>query len=202
MKFLVFDMDGVLVDTSGCHARAYNDLWKRFGIDGPEYAAIAGRPTREVVQAYTRDVLEWTAFKQKRAYEYLTAEHVVFDDVQPCLEAIHRAGFRMAVATGASRTTAKMLLDRAEIAVFFEFVLTAEDVNRGKPDPEVYTKASQIAAAKTLVVEDSASGLEAAVAASSDVACVRSGLSIESPLFWGTYPGLLEFTRTLGVQVG
>ena len=201
MKFLVFDMDGVLVDTSGCHARAYTDLWQRFGIDGPEYAAIAGRPTREVVAAYTRDVAEWTAFKQKRAYEYLSTEPVVFDDVQPCLEGIHRAGFRMGVATGASRRTAKMLLDRADIAGFFQFLLTAEDVDRGKPDPEVYIKASQIADTKTLVVEDSAAGLKAAVAASSDVACVRSGLSIESPLFWGTYRGLVELMRALGVQV-
>jgi len=201
VKFLVFDMDGVLVDTTSCHARAFDDLWRRYGIEGPEYAAIAGRPTREVVAPYTRDIAEWTEFKQQRAREYMRAEPVVFDDAAPCIRALHRAGFGMGVATGASRATAEMLLERAEIAGFFRFLLAAEDVIHGKPHPEVYRKAAERAEAKTIVVEDSAAGLQAAVAAASEVACVRSGLTCDSPLFLGSYPGLLGFTESLGVQV-
>jgi HAD superfamily hydrolase (TIGR01509 family) len=201
VKFLVFDMDGVLVDTSGCHARAYGDLWRRYGVEGPEYASIAGRPTREVVEAYTRDVAEWTAFKQARAREYLSAEPVLFDDVRVSMEAIHRAGWGMGVATGASRATAEMLLARAGIGGFFQFVLAAEDVSRGKPDPEIYRRAADLAGAETIVIEDSAAGLQAAAAASSAVACVRTALRIESPFFLGSYPGLVEFTRAVGVEI-
>ena len=211
MKFLVFDMDGVLVETSRCHRRAFLDLWQKCGIQGPEYSAIAGQSTREVVERYTRPLApsppaieEWVAFKQGRARDYIRTEPILFDEVLPCLEALHRAGIAMGVATGASRPTAAMLLERAGIAAFFRFVLTAEDVRNGKPHPEIYrTAVTRFAAAagQTLVVEDSASGLEAAVAASTSVACVRSGLSIVSPFFFGTYGNLLDLTRAVGVRL-
>jgi HAD superfamily hydrolase (TIGR01509 family) len=124
--------------------------------------------------------------------------------VLPALNAIHRAGIGMAVATGASRQTAELLLGRAGIARFFQFVLTAEDVHKGKPDPEVYRRAAEqsgVPCAEVAVVEDSASGLEAAAAAGTQVACVRSGLRISSPLFLGAFPGLPEFIRTIGVEI-
>ena len=204
MKLIVFDMDGVLVDSSPSHTRAFHDLWSRYGVEGPEYSAIAGRPTREVVAAYTRDIEEWVNFKQQRARDYLAAEPVTFDDVLPSLETIRQSGARMAVATGASRTTAELLLRRAGIAGYFEFVLTAEAVQAGKPDPELYRTAVErfgAAPGDVAVVEDSAAGLEAAVAASTWVACVRTGLSIRSPYFLGSYRGLLEFAAAIGVLV-
>jgi len=211
VNFFVFDMDGILVNTTGCHRRAFLDLWRRCGIDGPEYGEIAGRPTHEVVERYTRDlapspadIREWVSFKQQRARAYLAAEPVAFEDTLPCLEALRRAGRRMTVATGASRVTADLLLQRAGIARFFEFVLTAEDVGSGKPDPEIYRKAVTLAGvdpAHTVVAEDSTSGLEAAIAASTYCACVRSGLSIASPLFLGSFPDLFDFTRAFGVEI-
>src|SRR5262245_2586318 len=105
-------MDGVLVDTCGCHARAYQGLWDRCGIASPPYAAIAGRPTTEVVAQYAGAVrsspgliAEWVAFKQQRAREYMRTGPVAYDDVLPTFEAIERAGIGMGVATGASRAT-------------------------------------------------------------------------------------------------
>jgi HAD superfamily hydrolase (TIGR01509 family) len=110
----------------------------------------------------------------------------------------------MGVATGASRHTAELLLDRAGIASFFQFVLTAEDVSRGKPDPEVYRRSAELSGVSgdaVAVVEDSTSGLEAAAAAGACTACVRSGLSISSPLFLGSFPGLVDFARAIGVDI-
>ena len=211
MKFLIFDMDGVLANTCECHAMAYRDLWARCGVGGPAYSDIAGRPTVEVVMEFTRrlapcphDLEEWVAFKQQRAREYLRTAPVAYDDVLPSLKAIHRACIGMGVATGASRTTAELLLNRAGIASFFEFLITAEDVSNGKPDPEIYRRATQLAGVpvgQAAVVEDSASGLKAATAASTRVACVRSGLSISSPLFLGSFEGLLDMTKAIGVEV-
>jgi HAD superfamily hydrolase (TIGR01509 family) len=215
MTFLIFDMDGVLVDTSAGHARAYHELWERCGVAGPPYSQIAGRPTREVVEQFTRELVptpaaieEWAAFKQQRARLQFQAGTLAFDDVVPCLNAIHRAGIAMGVATGASRETAELLLDRAGITGFFQFLLTSEDVRRGKPEPEVYQQAGQLAlkisganADQTVVVEDSDSGLRAAAAAGAKVACVRSGLRISSPGFLGSFHGLVDFACMLGVTV-
>jgi HAD superfamily hydrolase (TIGR01509 family) len=202
VTFLVFDMDGVLVDTSECHARAYRDLWERCGVTGPPYPAIAGRPTVEVVRELVRagEIGELVRFKQQRAREYMQSEDVIYADVAPALTALHAAGLGMGVATGASRATAEMLLQRAGVADYLRFVLAAEDVRAGKPDPEVYLLARELAGTDdVLVIEDSASGLAAAVAAGTRVACVRSGLRVESPLFAGSFAGLPELARSLGV---
>jgi len=202
VNFLIFDMDGVLVDSTACHARAFDDLWRRLGVDGPPYPEIAGQPTREVVARYTRDVAEWTAFKQQRAREYLAEGSFAYDDALPCLDAMRRAGIHMAVATGASKVTAEMLLERARLMPYLDFVLTADDVAAGKPDPEMYRRAveqSGVAPAATAVVEDSRSGLEAAAAATVPVACVRTGLTLDSPLFLGSFAGLREFGAAVGV---
>ena len=211
MRFLIFDMDGVLVDTCRCHARAYNDLWERCGVAGPAYEAITGRPTLEVVREFTRalapseDALaEWVTFKQQRARRYLQSETVIYPDVAPSLAALHRDGIGMGVATGSSRETAEALLERAAIAHYFHFVLTAEDTSRGKPDPQIYRKAlelSGVASEEAMIVEDSASGLEAAVAAAVPVACIRSGLHMASPLFLGSFAGLVDLTRAIGVEI-
>jgi HAD superfamily hydrolase (TIGR01549 family) len=210
MRFVIFDMDGVLVDTCGCHARAYEDLWERCGIEGPPYADISGRPTTETVAELTRplnpspDTLrEWVKFKQERAREYLRDETVVFEDTAPSLAALERAGIGSGVATGASRETARILLERAGIARYFDFVIAAEDVRNGKPHPEIYRRAlnlSGVTEREALVVEDAMSGIAAAVAASIPVACVRSGLQVESPLFVGSFPGLTEWTAAMGVK--
>lgn len=212
MRFLIFDMDGVLVDTSPGHARAFDDLWERCGIEGPTYSRIAGRPTREVIEQFTHRLApspavieEWVAFKQQRARQLFQTGTFVFDDVVPSLTALHHAGIGMGVATGASRQTAELLLDRAGIAGFFRFLLTAEDVRQGKPEPEVYRRAVEVSgmdAEQTMVVEDSDSGLRAAAAAGVPVACVRSGLRISSPYFVGSFRGLVDFALTIGVQVG
>lgn len=211
MRFIIFDMDGVLVDTCCCHARAYDDLWDRCGVTGPAYEDITGRPTLEVVREFTRSLApsanalaEWVRFKQQQARRYLQSETVIYEDVAPSLAALHRDGIGMSVATGSSRETAEVLLERAGIAHYFRFVLTAEDTSRGKPHPEIYLRAvelSEVASEEAMVVEDSASGLEAAVAAEIPVACIRSGLRMASPLFLGSFPGLVDLTRAIGVEV-
>jgi HAD superfamily hydrolase (TIGR01509 family) len=207
VRFAIFDMDGVLVDTCACHARAYRDLWDRCGVEGPPYAEIAGRPTAEVVAerlgSHPASRAELVAFKQGSARRYLRSEAVVFEDVRPVLDALDRSGVGMCVATGASRETAEMLLAQADIVRYFRFVLTAEDACAGKPDPEIYRSAVERAAVRAehaLVVEDSASGLEAAVAAGVPVACVRSGLTVDSPFFRGVFPTLREWARSLGLN--
>src|SRR6185312_6668260 len=87
VRFLIFDMDGVLVDTCGLHARAYRDLWERCGVTGPAYQTIAGRPTVEVVGEATRELSPsaetlagWVGFKQRRAREYLGTVPVIYGD--------------------------------------------------------------------------------------------------------------------------
>jgi len=204
---LIFDMDGVLVDTTPCHRRAYDALWSRLGIAGPPYEQIAGRKTDEVVAEFATglqpapaQLREWVLFKQARAREYLATEEIIFSDIADCLTALAGSQIRLALATGASRETVGLIFSRLGFADIFSIIMTGEDVIRGKPAPEIYLKAIWRAAAspqRTLVVEDSDAGLAAAMASGAYVASVRTGARVEGANFIGAFPDLRELLSYL-----
>ncbi len=180
---VVFDLDGVLVASDACHARAYEELWEKLGVAGaPPYPELAGRRTRDVVaeqlarSGIAGDLDAGVGFKQERARQHLTTAPVVFADVAAALVRFARAA-RLAIGTGASRETAELLLARLGSRERFEVVVAAEDIARGKPAPDVYARVFElcgVAAERALVVEDSVAGVRAALAAGAHVALVRS----------------------------
>ena len=211
VRLLAFDMDGVLADTSMCHAVAYEDLWQRLGIDGPPYDEIAGRTTLDVVTEQTARlrpsaarVTEWVSLKQEAARRRLATDAVLFADTIPCLEALAEYGYRMALATAGSRAAADIVLLGSAAAACFSSVATGDDVRRGKPSPDVYTLTMERTGHvgnETLVVEDSMAGVAAGIAAGAWVASVRSGVGVDHPRFLGRYPDLIGLSSTLGVEV-
>lgn len=199
-SLIVFDMDGVLTDSSSCHARAFADLWADIGLaDPPAYREIAGRPTDAVVREYAAalrpaedDILRWVRFKQVRAREYLSRTGA-FPDVLPTVTALARRGFPMALGTGASRQTARQLLDQAGLTSFFPVIVTGDDVAQGKPAPETFALAIERAGGipgSSLVIEDSAAGLASALAAGAYAASVRTDERTDHPRFIGSFPDL------------
>jgi HAD superfamily hydrolase (TIGR01509 family) len=208
---VVFDLDGVLVDTSACHAWAFNQLWRLCGIDGPAYGdGVAGRTTLDVVLEHTAhlqpsegQVTEWVAFKQARVLECFERRDIDFPDVLPVLRALREGGVDMAVATGASRARTTVILERLGVDTWFRSIVTADDVRAGKPDPETYAAAIERARAepsRTGVVEDSPSGVESALAAGAHVASVRTGIHSDHPRFLFALRNLHELTDALGVR--
>lgn len=206
-RLLAFDLDGVLVDTTPCHARAYGELWSRLGIEGPEYDQIAGRRTCDVIQEFAASLepsparlRAWTRWKQERARELLGSVPIRFDDSEDALRRFARAGLRLALGSGASRATMDVVLRRFGWTELFSPVVAAEDVARGKPAPDVYRlllERSRVEPSDALVVEDSAAGLEAGLACGARVVSVRSGLRSPHPRFAGSCADLAELARCL-----
>lgn len=198
---VVFDLDGVLADSSACHALAYRELWSRVGVEGPPYPTIAGLCTRDSVARVTEalrpsaeTLAAWVRFKQERAREYLLTTILGFPDAEPMVRALARQGVQLAIGTSASRATATLMLDRSGLTPYFPVVVTADDVALSKPAPD--THAAAIArrrghATEALVIEDSISGLSAGDAAGAFTAGVRSGARIESGRFLGSFPDLV-----------
>ena len=190
---LAFDMDGVLADTSPCHAEAYDQLWSYIGINGPDYANIAGRTTREVVTAHTNhlepnssDIDAWVHYKQVTARELLKTASFVFSDTLPLIQQLYNEGYELMVVTGASRQSAEIILQTGGIRDYFTDLICAEDVVSGKPDPEGYQLAIQRSAYKneeTLIIEDSFSGIQAALACNAWVVSVRSNITSHDSSF-------------------
>lgn len=199
-SLIIFDMDGVLADSSPCHARAYQDLWKEVGVEGPRYDSIMGRPTGEVIREITRDLAptteqeeQWIRFKQERARVYLQKETVTFPDTREVLEKLTASGTAIAVGTSASRETAELLLRQIGVLPLIPVLVTSDDVREGKPAPDTYLEALRRSGGdpdRTLVVEDSLSGLRAATAAGTWSAAVRNNLGYSGPRFLGNFPDL------------
>jgi beta-phosphoglucomutase len=206
-SLIIFDMDGVLADSSPCHARAYHDLWKEIGVEGPPYDSIMGRPTGEVISEITghlgptpEQVEQWIRFKQARARAYLQKETVTFPDTREVLEKLTASGTAIAVGTSASRDTAELLLRQIGVLPLIPVLVTSDDVREGKPAPDTYLEAvrrSGGAPDRTLVVEDSLPGLRAATAAGTWSAAVRNNLRFSGPRFLGNFPDLRSLVAVI-----
>ena len=197
---IIFDLDGVLVDSSPAHAAAYEALYQALQVPGRPYADIAGRPTRAVVaelllgrEEAPSSLDRWVAFKQAEARRLIERPGLVFADAPDALDALREAGIAVAVGTSASRQTAHAVLRAAGWSDRFRTVVTADDVSAGKPDPEIYLRVLAATGARprrTLIVEDSGAGLAAGVAAGAWVVSVRTGEVVATDRFLGSFADL------------
>jgi beta-phosphoglucomutase len=207
IECVVFDLDGVLIDSSMQHAQAYSELWAFIGIDGPDYSELAGQKTVDVVRNYIRGtdinttrVDELVNFKQQRARELLMSVNILFPDSKLSLERIISITKSTAIATAASSFVANYAASQLAPSRLFDAIVTAEDVSRSKPDPEVFNTVinrCNTVPAKTLIIEDSAAGLSAAIQSGALVACVRSGLELSNDRFLGSFAGLEDLSNYL-----
>ncbi|MDZ4803336.1 MAG: HAD family phosphatase [Candidatus Eisenbacteria bacterium] len=208
-SLVIFDMDGVLADSSIGHALAYAELWSRLGIAAPPYATLAGRRTVEVVAEVTRALApstekldEWVRFKQDQARRHLAQVSSLYPDTLPVLDALDNAGLSFAVATGASRMTAELILAHAGGVSRFRSVVTGDDVTLGKPAPETYLKvlaATGQPADAALTVEDSEAGLRSGLDAGTWACSVRTGITARDDRFVGALGDLKGLLRLLGL---
>jgi HAD superfamily hydrolase (TIGR01509 family) len=169
-------MDGVLVDSGAHHRDAWRALLGELGVrPAPDFWRVTiGRPAEEAVerllgQALSDDEARRLAERKREHYARLAARGLVpIAGVAGFVEALARADVPRAVATSASRGDVERLLGALGLRRHFEVVVTAEDVRRGKPDPEVYVRAAEgigLDPGACLVFEDSVVGVHAARAA-------------------------------------
>lgn len=170
-RAVLFDLDGVLIDSTPAHARAYADVMARHGLAPVDYATLAGRPTREVFAELGFDgpgLDEIVREKQEAAREILRSETPLFPGAQVLLERLHAKELRLALVTGGSRETVRVVVERFGLEAWLDSVVTGEDVERGKPAPDSFLEACtrlDVLPEEALCVEDSASGLRSARAA-------------------------------------
>jgi HAD superfamily hydrolase (TIGR01509 family) len=174
---VIFDMDGVLVDSGEHHRAAWRALLAELGEPStrPEsWRLTIGRPAHEAVslllgRAVGGDEAMRLACRKRHLYrQFARRGAVAVPGVAGFVASVARGGIACAVATSASRTDARHVLAALGLAGHFGAVVTAEDVVRGKPDPEVYVRAAAaigVAPPACLVFEDAVVGVQAARAA-------------------------------------
>lgn len=203
---VVFDMDGVLVDTSPSHAQAYALLWNRLSIQGPDYSTIAGRSTSNVIDEYAQHLSkkerqQAVSFKQSSALQFLENAEFEFNDTVSSLLKMKATHLPMVVATSASKASSSLVLNRLNVAHCFKAVITAEEVKNAKPAPDLFLKAIDYlghGAQQVLIIEDSQSGIDAALASGAWVVSVRNAnLQVNHSHYLGHFANLADMTQWL-----
>jgi HAD superfamily hydrolase (TIGR01509 family) len=182
-KYVLFDHDGVLVDTEFWYykagERALADIG--FTLDKDQYLRDMSQGLGTWVQAEAAGIDKQTISRQREVrddyyQEYLRTEAIEIDGVVETLAELSRY-VCMAIVTTARRVDFEIVHENRQITQFMDFVLVREDYRRAKPHPEPYlTGLTRFGVNKeeALVVEDSSRGLNSAVAAGIDCVIVYS----------------------------
>jgi beta-phosphoglucomutase family hydrolase len=174
IKAFIFDMDGTLVDNMPYHTRAWVTLLSMAGIEidpGQFVRETAGLNNSEVLRRIIgsnitdQEIAEFSTRKEK-LYRDMYGEHVegIPGAVEFLLEA-HDLGIPLALATAAGTENIEFTLSRLGIRALFSVIMSSEDLENGKPHPEIFLKTAEaldVPPESCLVFEDSALGIEAA----------------------------------------
>jgi beta-phosphoglucomutase len=181
---VIWDVDGTLVDTAELHYHAWSRLLDELGrpFTRADFAATFGRRNPEIIGHLcgTRYSPEEVADLGKRKEEHYRAEarHGVdlLPGVRPLLEGLQAAGFRQAIGSSAPRDNLDLILKLTRTERFFDAIVSMEDTQRGKPDPQVFLVAAErlkVAPQCCVVVEDAVAGVQAARAGGMKCIAVR-----------------------------
>ncbi|MBX2971233.1 MAG: HAD family phosphatase [Cyclobacteriaceae bacterium] len=177
---VVFDMDGVIVDTNPTHKIAIQQFCARYGFDLSEEelrTKVYGRTNRDWITnlfvTLTEEQLEAYGFEKEQLFRELYAP--IIEPVKGLvtfLELLKTNNIPRSIATSAPRANVDFILNATGIGHYFDTILDESMVSRGKPDPEIYLKSAKalnLPNAQCIVIEDSLSGVAAAKASGSKV---------------------------------
>jgi len=185
MKAVIFDMDGVIVDSEPRHERAFLDVLRQIGVGdshGMRFSDYIGRADREIWTDFLarhkpkQTLEELLEMKRKRVIEILRRERPVFKGLPELVKKL--AGrYRLAVASGSERQVVEEVVSLSGLGRFFEAVVSSADVARGKPAPDIFLRAAELLAispADCWVIEDSRPGVAAGLAAGMRVIAITN----------------------------
>lgn len=177
-RLVIFDLDGVLIDSKDLHFEALNralaDVDARFVISREDHVKLFdGLPTNAKLEILTRTkqldpgkYAQIWADKQKHTMDMLAAEVTPDAQLRDFLQQLRAAGFRIAVASNSIRNTITLILERLGLADLIDVYMSNEDVERNKPYPEMYWKCMTAVGAlpaDTVILEDSHVGRQGAL---------------------------------------
>ncbi|MBI5393165.1 HAD family phosphatase [Candidatus Woesearchaeota archaeon] len=174
IKAVIFDMDGVIINSEPLHDESTNILLKKYNITIPqaEKTQFFGLNDKDMFKIII------AKHKLKKTPEELTKERelIYFDIIDKkglelfpgILETIKKFSkrYKLAIATSAEKTKVDFTLKKFNLQQYFPVLITAEDIIKGKPDPEPYCKTIKklnIKAREAIVIEDSVNGMKSAL---------------------------------------
>jgi HAD superfamily hydrolase (TIGR01509 family) len=175
IRGVVFDMDGVVVDSHPSHRRAWKKFLQSVGRDPTDAeldVILDGQKREEILRRFLGDlspekIREYGARKDQMLRE-LDEPLQPITGVVNFLDSLKQAGVRIGLATSASSKRASATIAELGLTHYFDAIATGDDVTSGKPDPAIYRLAAnrlRTSESNLLAIEDAASGVESATSA-------------------------------------
>ncbi|MGB0583386.1 MAG: HAD family hydrolase, partial [Limisphaerales bacterium] len=184
---IIFDMDGVIVDSEPRHIRAFMDVFRELGYEhnhGINFESYLGQSDEAVwidfcdmhqPEKPRHELQDW---KQSHVINILKEEEPIFLGLPSLVEKL-AARVPLAVASGSLHPVIDAVLEIGNLREKFQHVVSIQDVSHPKPAPDVFLRAAELLAidpADICVIEDSAAGVQAALSAGMQVIAITNSL--------------------------
>lgn len=173
---VIFDCDGTLVHSMPAHFEAWREALAKYGAANvfaeDVFYEMGGRPTRDIVQGINAEYnlkldSDLVALAKREAFLRRLPELELIDEVYEFAKAC-RGKFPIAMATGGTRYVIEKTLKKFGISDLFDEVITTDDIQNGKPAPDIYLEAAKrlgVKPERCLAFEDAPAGFQSALAA-------------------------------------
>ena len=178
LQTVIFDMDGVIVDTEPVHNYAYYQHFKLLGIEVSEemFATFTGNSTKNVfekIKDHFGVIEDTTTLVEKKRSLFNAAfdtkeDLFLLEGVENLIKQLHKNGIQLILASSSSKVTISRVFNRFNLHPYFSHIISGEDFQQSKPNPAIFLEAVRLSNSKKencIVIEDSTNGIKAAHAA-------------------------------------
>lgn len=178
LQTVIFDMDGVIVDTEPVHNYAYYQHFKELGIEvsSEMYASFTGNSTKNVFQkikdhfGLAEDIPTLVEKKRSLFNDAFDTKEDLFllEGVEELIKQLHQNGIQLILASSSSKVTINRVFNRFKLHNYFSHIVSGEDFPQSKPNPDIFLEAVRLSKSNKencIVIEDSTNGIKAAHAA-------------------------------------
>ncbi|MGL5831337.1 MAG: HAD family hydrolase [Candidatus Altimarinota bacterium] len=192
---VIFDMDGVISDTQRLHTLSELLVLKEFGLDYDAKAfrnRFAGHSDEDIfAQIFKEKKINFgvkDAVEKKEKILYGKVDEIeAMPGLKDLLEALKNAGVKIGLASGSSKEYIRTVLEKLDIKRYFQAVVSSDEVEMGKPAPDVFLKAAELLGvnpSECVVIEDGRAGMLGARAAGIKVIALTDDKSEDWPADW------------------
>ena len=175
---VIFDMDGVIVDTEPVHHFAYYQHFNELSIEVSDemYRSFTGNSTRNIFQKLKaqfdlQEDVEDLILRKRHLFNEafdLKEDLYLIEGVENLIKDLHANGIHLIVASSASKVTINRVFTRFNLHQYFTHIVSGEDFPKSKPHPAIFEHAASLSIApkeNCIIIEDSTNGIQAAVSA-------------------------------------